>query len=645
MNQSNLKKGQMALAGAALAALLAAGCGGSNSGVRLPGGINTGAPTDAAAKGAWSEVNDWPLVPIHVLLLPDGRVLSYGTTTPVGGGDTIISGGLHYDLWNPDPAPRETAHLTLENFTATDIFCNAQLVLPQPDAGALLIGGDTFPRREPDPPPPPDPADPDAEIEIPEDNDSGNADSVVLDYAGDNTLTSGPTMNRARWYATATTLTNGEVYVQGGRAHVSSGLISGTDLPEIRGLDGTFRLLTGADTSTLRYYYPRNFVMPDATLFGFDPRGNMYRVDPSGSGSITLLDRFAALYRGDDSTAAMFRIGRILQFGGTTVDNSVASDSVIIDANMPVPVLTPSGNLSSLRRLSTATILPTGQVLATGGSTFYNELRGVNLAAEIWDPVSGVWTLGAAASLPRLYHSSALLLADGRVMVGGGGVPGPLILPNVEFYSPPYLFDASGRAARRPLINSVSDTLEVARNFTLGYGDVAGSSGASRVVLLRTGSASHNWNMEQRFIELPFSVINTSTLNVRMPSRVGEVPPGYYMIFAINQAGVPSAGRFVFINLAPAADAAQDPVIAAPANRAGATGVFEDFTVSAGDPDSAALSFVAAGLPPGISIARLDAFTARVSGSPTAAGSYDVVVTASDGVRTANTNFVWTVAP
>ncbi len=620
-------------------------CEATDSSDRLPG-----ADTDEeeeelteaqkrAALGDWSELLEWPIVPIHSVLLPDGRVLTYGSTVETGGGPEVISGGLSYDIWDPtDPDP-DDGHMVLPNFTGTDIFCSAQVVLPQPDAGVLIAGGDTFPRREPTPDPD---ADPDAAGEVPEDDDDGNQDSTVLDYAGNQELTRGSTMNRGRWYGTATTLVDGTVYVQGGR---SFSLVSGADLPEIRGLDGIFRLLTGADTSALRYYYPRNFVMPDGTLFGFDTRGTMYRVDTSGTGSVTTLSRFGAAYRGDDSTAAMFRPGRILQFGGTTVEDSVEPRSLIIDANMPTPKLTRSGDLSSLRRLATATILPDGTVLATGGSTVYNKVIGVNNKAEIWDPITGEWTLGAEPENlidprenHRLYHSTALLLPDGSVLVGGGGLPGPFAHEDAEIYYPPYLFNAAGKRAARPRI-SAPDTLSVGRNFRLG------SSDAVRVTLVKTGSMTHNWNMDQRFIELPFTRVSPSALDVRMPSNIGEVPPGYYMLFAHNAAGVPSLGKIVFINVAPTPDPAQDPVIVPLDYRSNAQGVAQNVLVEASDPAGDALNFAAAGLPPGVSLTPVSATRARLSGTPSEAGSYDVVVTASDGERTSSSNFVWTIRP
>ena len=100
-------------------------------------------------------------------------------------------------------------------------------------------------------------------------------------------------MNRARWYSSSTTLINGETYIQGGSG--------GTDRPEIRGLDGTFRLLTRADTSALDFMYPRNFVAPDGRVFGYDTqRPHVLRQHRRATASITLLGQFAAAYRGND---------------------------------------------------------------------------------------------------------------------------------------------------------------------------------------------------------------------------------------------------------------------------------------------------------------------------------------------------------
>ena len=188
-------------------------------------------PKVAAASstlGAWSPVVQWPMIPIHAVLLPDGRVMTYGT-----------QGGAIYDVWDPS-AGLSAGHVTLPNNTGNNIFCSAQLVLPG-GTGVFIAGGGSE--------------------EVP------NIESNLFDYGSD-TLTLKNAMKRPRWYATPTTLLNGEIYLQGGTG--------GEDLPEIRDATGNFRLLTGAGTNALNYSYPRNFLAPDGRVFGYEHYGVMY---------------------------------------------------------------------------------------------------------------------------------------------------------------------------------------------------------------------------------------------------------------------------------------------------------------------------------------------------------------------------------
>ena len=592
-------------------------CSGGGSGERLnppPGEVS-----DLAVEGRWSSVIDWPLIPIHVALLPDGRVFSFGTDDGSDAGGAVPTGAFFYDIWNPTTR----GHLTLPNRTAVDTFCAAQLVLPQVGAGVLVVGGDTFPRPEDDPTDP----------EVPEPFEGGNADSVVLDYTLDEPELKKDTssMGFGRWYGTATTLLNGETYVQGGESRI---LASGTLFPEVRGVNGVYRVLP-ADTSGLRYYYPRNFVAPDGRVFGYDTTGQMYYVDP-GLGTITSAGTLPAANMGDDSTAAMFSPGRILNFGGES------DGAIVIDIRDGSPSVDATSDLSSQRRLATATILPNGHVLASGGSAVYNTLVGANLFAETWDPVTGEWTRRGESAVPRLYHSTALLLADATVLIAGGGAPGPLDNFNGEIYSPPYLFTASGKVATRPVINTAPSTLVVGRQFNLTY---TGSVPAARVVLIKSGADTHGLNMDQRFIELPFSAGSGSPrpLAVRMPSRAADVPPGYYLLFVLDADGVPSRAKIVFINVAAAPDPAQDPTLVQPADQAGSVGALESLAISGSDPNAGTtLVHAAAGLPTGLSI---NPTTGVIGGTPSAAGDFNVVVSVSDGTRTASANFLWSIAP
>ncbi len=141
--------------------------------------------------------------------------------------------------------------------TLTDIFCSYALIIP--GSGNILIAGGTNWTG--------------SDIDV-----KGNADTTIFRSHND-TLASSAGMNRPRYYGTATPLMNGEIYVQGGKG--------GEDFPEVRGVNGKFRILSGAPTSNYDWYYPRNFLAPDGRVFGFDVTGLMYFVNTAGNGAVT----------------------------------------------------------------------------------------------------------------------------------------------------------------------------------------------------------------------------------------------------------------------------------------------------------------------------------------------------------------------
>src|SRR5262249_22503784 len=154
--------------------------------------------------------------------------------------------------------------------------------------------------------------------------------------------------------------------------------------------------------------------------------------------------------------------------------------------------------------------------------------------------------VGPSGVNARLYHGNALLLPDASVLVSGGGAPGPLTNLNAEIYYPSYLYDGSGNFAARPTITTWPSTLDVGTHFSLTTGR-AGT--IKRVTLLKTGSDTHSFNMDQRFIELYYSA-NGNQLDVMAPARAGDAPPGYYLLFVINDQNVPSIAKIVRVNIA-----------------------------------------------------------------------------------------------
>jgi YVTN family beta-propeller protein len=576
----------------AKSAAAVAGTEGRARALALPSG--TTIPADAATRGMFGPVQNWPLIPVHVVLLSDGRVMSFGTDAQGNGRQT---GFFNYAVWNP----KDNDHLVLPNNTATDLFCSSPLMLADGSAVAIS-GGDNWTGTGT--------------------TNTGNDKSTVFNVAT-NTLTRGNGINRQRWYGSSTMLLNGEIYLQGGNG--------GTDRPEVRTANGTYRLLGEADTSGLFYAYPRNFIAPDSRVFGFDAFGRMYYVSPNGNGAVQQAGQLNAENSGEYASAAMFSPGRILQFGG----NSNAS--AVIDITSGAPRVTSSSTMLRRRQLATATILPNGQVLATGGSSAFNQMVDVSYEAETWNPQTGQWTVGAGMKEARLYHSVGLLLPDATVLVAGGGAPGPDNKNNLngEIYYPPYLFSGAGFAAR-PVINSAPVVSNPGNTVKL---EVTSGRPIARVTLVANGAVTHGWNMNQRFVELPFRA-SGGTISAQIPSHAADVPPGTWMVFAIDDAGVPSEAKMVRINVAGTPDIAVQPLLTSPGDQSGNVGAAVNLAVTASDPNGDTLVHSASGLPPGLAIAPA---TGRITGTPTTPGTYGVTLAVSDGVNGTSVNITWTV--
>src|SRR4030095_10781329 len=166
--------------------------------------------------------------------------------------------------------------------------------------------------------------------------------------------------------------------------------------------------------------FPRNFMAADGRVFDIAKSGRMYYVDVTGNGSVTSMGELPSANVGNTS-AAMFRPGRILQIGGNS------NGAIIVDINgLSTPLTALSANMSTQRQWVNATIMADGRVVGTSGSQVDNQLVGVNNSAEVWNPATGTWLVGRGGVHARLYHGNALLLPDGSVLVSGGGAPGPL---------------------------------------------------------------------------------------------------------------------------------------------------------------------------------------------------------------------------
>jgi galactose oxidase len=185
-------------------------------------------------------------------------------------------------------------------------------------------------------------------------------------------------------------------------------------------------------------------------------------------------------------------------------------------------------------------LLPDGKVLVVGGSSIPSLTSTVGvLQAEMWDPESEIWTSLTPMQDLRMYHSTALLLPSGEVLVAGGGRLAPAVdYLTAETYSPSYLFNGT-----RPTITSAPTSVNYSENMTI---TTPNASDITSVSFIRLGSVTHAFNMDQRYIPLTFTQ-NGGDLIVQSPSGTNIAPPGYYMLFILNANGVPSQAKIVHL--------------------------------------------------------------------------------------------------
>ena len=436
------------------------------------------------AVGQWTVITPLPYFPVHTHMLPTGQVLIWP-------GDGGVSGN---DPRSWDPA---TQSVTAVSKPGYDTFCSGHAFLAD---GSLFVAGGHI--------------------------QNGVGLSRASTYNPfSNTWSPLPDMNAGRWYPTTTTLADGDVLVVSGEVDQTTGV---NTLPQVFQVGtGTWRSLTNAQLGM--DLYPHMLLAPNGKLFNPGPSATTRELDTTGSGAWSFVATRVGGYRGYGS-AVMYAPGKVLVMGGGDPPTSSAE---VIDLNQASPAWRAVSSMQFARRQINAVLLPDGKVLVTGGTSGpgFNDATAPVFAAELWDPGTETWSLMASASVPRLYHSAALLLPDGRVLsTGGNGYAA------TEIYSPPYLFKGP-----RPVITETPASTAYGQSFFVQTPDAAS---VRRVTILRLSSVTHAFNQNQRINELSFSSI-TGGLSVTAPGSGTAAPPGHYMLFILDGNDVPSVARII----------------------------------------------------------------------------------------------------
>jgi hypothetical protein len=232
--------------------------------------------------------------------------------------------------------------------------------------------------------------------------------------------------------------------------------------------------------------------------------------------------------------------------GGQTASDSDSDSAEIIDLMQASPQWEYVPDMHHERTNVTGVILPNSTVFVFGGHRGYKwstNTGGGDLhtyICEIFDPRTKGWMETSAMQSPRQYHSVGILLPDGRVLCAGGIFPGTGDQFNMEIYSPPYMNEPS-----RPVITSISSS-------HVTYGDAfqiqsRHSTDINEVVLVKPVAITHHTDASQSLVQLQFCNTRAGVLDVSVPSNANLLTPGYYMLFIVDNCGVPSVAIFVHI--------------------------------------------------------------------------------------------------
>ncbi len=524
-----------------------------------PPGGNAGVYTLVPLTESPATHGSWEVLPynsqvlaIHAAVLRTGKVLFFA-----GSGNNVIRvaapdfGVVADDMWTsvlwapaaPGAAGNFAHPATLNRADGKpfDFFCGGDTFLP--DGSVLSAGGN-----------------------LAYNNGNNLGQREVASFDPDTEQWSArPPMAHGRWYPTLLALDDGRVLAVSGKNETDGNLN-----PQVEVYDPAHDVWShlnpphGPEFTGLPFY-AHLFLMADGSVFFSGGRMDDDRPQPAG-----LLDirkdpiGFHPVQANEDGTLRNQSSSvllppaqdqRVMIIGGGPVDDvtSATGSTEIASFNDPVPAYRLAMPLSLPRMHLNAVLLPDRTVFVSGGAIQHEQANVppiARLQSEIYDPATDTWRPGAVASVIRMYHSVALLLPDGRVATASGNPPpyGHLApwqppQPNeemrIEMYSPPYL-----TATSRPAITAVPMEWHYAT--TVGIespqaGDILWAE------LLRSGITTHAFDNSQRLVDLPIATQAGGVVDVTAPAEATLAPPGWYMLFLVSNARVPSVATWIHL--------------------------------------------------------------------------------------------------
>ena len=549
--------------------------------------------------GSWSEIIEWPHVAVSAASLPDGRILTFSSYKP----DQFTAGNnkeyTYAATWDP-----ETGVIVENNHPSHDLFAAHLSML---EDGRVILNG-------------------------------GNTRTTMTSFYNFQTdqWTKGASMSRGRWYPTTIALPNGSVFTALGT--------DGGQYPELWKEDEGWKVLTGASLQKPildynhyeREWWPLFHVDPRGKIFHSGPTPKMHIIDTEGLGSIKAVGPEIHRWYPKHGTTVMYDEGKLLVAGGAIAgDNQKSTNkAMIIDINGSTPIITPIDSMKYARKFHNGVVLPNGEVMVIGGNTSGLKFRdlGTVLPTEIWNPNTKKWRTVADISVPRNYHSVALLLKDGRVFSSGGGLCHCAADHlNTQLYTPSYLYDDNGNLATRPVINNVPDTIKHGQTLTLNSNHTI-----NKFTLIKMSSTTHAINTDLRFLSVPFNTDGNGEYQLTFHANKNILTPGYWMLFALNTKGVPSVAKIIQVKTK------GSPKIIQLKDQANLIGSTVSINILATDPNQEPLYYSAKNLPQGLTI---DSSSGTISGTVNKEESKNVTVTVTNSDSKNAISFEWKVYP
>ena len=461
--------------------------------------------------GRWETVPfHMPINPVHAALMNTGKVLIIS-----GSGNDPDNKNLQAAIWDPKTSLIKTFAISW------DMFCSGMVILP--DGRPFVLGGT-----------------------LKYDPFLGETKTAIFDPVSE-TFGASPDMgaNEGRWYPSGIVLGDGSVLVYSGFKNTLGTTGDSITNFDVQIWDGTTWSPAGTAFPSLQLY-PRQHLLPNGKIFESGSNQDSQIYDPATK-AFTFAANTIFTSNRDYGTSVLLPLTPdnnfkpvVMIMGGSA---SMTTDTTeLMDLSVTPLKWVVGPKMVQPRIQMNATILPDGKVLASGGSVKDEDVATAVRQAEIYDPSLNAFTPAGSMDVARVYHSNTMLLPDGTVAAFGGNPQRKQYESEIEIYSPAYLFDSSGNPAKRPTITDVPPGgVRYGEEFIVKTPD---ADSIKSVVLIRASTVTHAFDMDQRLVGLNFNV-GTGALKATAPANGNLAPPGYYLLFILNNAGVPSVANFV----------------------------------------------------------------------------------------------------